>query len=106
MLIKVRGITYPSVKVAAEALGLSAHGVYSALQRGDMDKLGLGTTRCKPVTIGTTTFRSMSAASAALGFRRSYLGWALLHGKFPAQERIRIAAEQYKTNLNKGDLPL
>jgi hypothetical protein len=106
MLIKVRGITYPSTRAASRALGVSIDAVYSALARGSMDKLGLGTTQRKPVEIEGIPFRSMCAASRALGFSRSYLRTALTAGSEPVKERVRIAAEQYKMNINKGDLPL
>lgn len=106
MLVDVRGVIYPSTRAAARALGVSVDAVYSALNRGSIDKLGLGMTQRKPVTIEGITFRSMCAASRALGFSRSYFRTALISGSDAVKERIRLAAEQYKTNLNKGDLPL
>ena len=106
MLVDVRGVIYSSPKAASEALGVSIDAVYSALARGSMDKLGLGTTQRKPVEIGGIPFPSMCSASKALGFSRSYLRTALTSGSDHVKERVRIAVEQYKTNLNKGDLPL
>jgi hypothetical protein len=106
MLIDVRGVIYPSTRAASRALGVSIDAVYSALARGSMDKLGLGTTQRKPVEIEGISFRSMCAASRALGFSRSYLRTALTSGSDHVKERVRIAVEKYKTNLNKGDLPL
>jgi hypothetical protein len=96
MLIKVRGVTYGSVKEAAEALGVNFHSVYSALNRGGLEKLGLGKTKPKPVTIGNTTFRSMTAASVALGLGRSYLEWAMREGGKRAKDRVAFAMERYK----------
>ena len=105
MLVEVRGVIYPSTRAAARALGVSIDAVYSALARGSMDKLGLGTTQRKPVEIGGIPFRSMCAASRALGFSQSYLR-TMLNSESPRiKERMRLAAEQYKLNLNKGDLP-
>jgi hypothetical protein len=106
MLVGVRGVIYPSTRAAAEALGVSIEAVYSALSRGSMDKLGLGNTRKKAVEIEGLHFSSMCAASRALGFSRSYLRTALISGSDQVKERVRIAVEKYKTNLNKGDLPL
>ena len=106
MLVDVRGVIYPSTRAAARALGVSIDAVYSALARGSMDKLGLGTTQRKPVEIEGIPFRSMCAASRALGFSRSYLRTALTSGSEHVKARVRIAAEQYKMNINKGDLPL
>jgi DNA-directed RNA polymerase specialized sigma24 family protein len=106
MLIKVRGITYPSVKAASEALGVSIEAVYSALSRGSMDKLGLGNTRKKAVEIEGLHFSSMCEASLALGFSRSYLRTALTSGSERVKDRVYRAARKYKRNLNKEDLPL
>lgn len=106
MLIDVRGVIYPSVKAASDALDVSIEAVYSALSRGSMDKLGLGNTRKKAIEIGGVHFPSMCSASKALGFSRSYIRTALTSGSDHVKERVRIAVEQYKTNLNKGDLPL
>ena len=106
MLVDVRGVIYPSVKATSEALGITRDAVYSALSRGKMDGLGLGYSRRKAIEIEGLSFASISAGSRALGFSRSYLRTALTSGSDHVKERVRIAVEQYKTNLNKGDLPL
>ena len=72
MKVKVRGVTYESVKEAAKALGVTVAGVYTALDRGRIDKLGLGKTIPKKMVIGNVTFKSASEAARALGFSRSY----------------------------------
>jgi hypothetical protein len=106
MIIKVRGVIYPSVAATSKALGISSAAVYSALNRGDMEQLGLGTTRKHAVVVEGIAFASIGAASRALGFSRSYLR-TILNSESPRiKERMRLAAEQYKLNLNKGDLPL
>jgi len=71
--VKVRGVVYESVKEAAQALGMSVAGVYGALDRGKADLLGLGKTSPKKTVIAGVEFRSMSAASEALGFDRRFL---------------------------------
>ena len=106
MLVDVRGVIYPSVKAASEALGVSIEAVYSALSRGSMDKLGLGNTRKKAVEIEGLHFSSMCEASLALGFSRSYLRTALTSGSERVKDRVYRAARKYKRNLNKEDLPL
>ena len=106
MLIDVRGVIYPSVAATAAALGVTKNAVYSALARGNMEKLGLGTTVKKAVEIEGVAFPSLRAASRALGLPNSYFSRAQLSGSIRAQERIRTSALEYKTNLNKGDLPL
>ena len=106
MLVDVRGVIYPSVKAASEALGVSIEAVYSALSRGSMDKLGLGNTRKKAVEIEGLHFSSMCEARLALGFSRSYLRTALTSGSERVKDRVYRAARKYKRNLNKEDLPL
>jgi DNA-binding FadR family transcriptional regulator len=106
MIVQVRGVLYPSVAATAEALGVSRDAVYSALNRGNMERLGLGTTQKHEVVVEGITFPSMSFASEALGFSRSYLRTALLSGSDRVKEKVQRAARKYKLNLNKGDLPL
>jgi hypothetical protein len=106
MMTKVRGVTYPSVRATAAALDVTENAVYSALHRGAMDQLGLGTTtKRQPWTIGPTTFSSTREASVALGFSDGYLGWAMSKGGAAARKRVQRAFDDY-ANLNKGDLPL
>ena len=104
MLIKVRGVTYNSVREAADALGVSFHSVYSALDRGGLEKLGLGTTRPKPITIGNTTFRSLTQASLALGLGRSYLEWSMRGGGQKAKDRVAFAIERYKAKEEVSEI--
>ena len=99
MKILVRGVTYDSVKEAAEALNVSFHSVYSALERGGLENLGLGKTRPKSVTLGDITFRSMTQASLALGFSRSYLQWTYRKGSQNAWDRVAFAIERYKARM-------
>lgn len=42
MSIEVRGTVYESAEAAAEALGVKTESVYSALNRGRIEYLGLG----------------------------------------------------------------
>lgn len=99
MRVKVRGITYETVKEAADALGLTIHGVYSGLERGATEMLGLGHTKAKPVTLEGVAFRSMTAASIALGYPPRYLREVLLHGGPKARARVAIAAQNYAANI-------
>jgi hypothetical protein len=106
MPIKVRGVTYPSVRATSQALGVTEKAVYSAIHRGAMDRLGLGTSTARQWwTIGPTTFRSTREASIALGFSANYLGWAMSKGGAAARKRVQRAFDDY-VNHNKGDLPL
>jgi hypothetical protein len=99
MKIKVRGVTYETVKECAAALNVSIHGVYGALERGALDSLGLGKTKPRQITLDGLTFRSISAASVALGFNRRYLREVLRRGSENAHERVRFAVLRYKARL-------
>ena len=104
MKIQIRGVLYNSVKEAADALNVSFHSVYSALDRGGIDKLGLGKTRPKPITIEGVTFRSMTQASIALGFSRSYLQWTIKNGGTKAKDRVAFAILRYKARKEMEDV--
>lgn len=99
MKIKIRGVEYNSVKEAATAVGVSYHSVYTALDRGRLEVLGLGKTQPKPVTLEGIEFRSMTSASTALGFNRSYLREVMRRGGPKAQERVAVAARRYAEGL-------
>ena len=102
MKVLVRGITYESVKDASIALGVTTDGIYSALCRGNVDALGLGRTKPKSVTINNMTFKSVNAASVALGFSRARFREMLLSGKHIHRERIDQAFARYVDSF-KGD---
>lgn len=99
MKIKVRGVTYDSVKEAAKALNVTIDGVYGALDRGALEMLGLGKTKPHPVTLEGIEFRSMTSASHALGFNRSYLREVMRRGGPKARERVAYAAMRYKAMI-------
>ena len=99
MIVLARGVTYGSVKECSEALGVTVAAVHSALDRGSIDKLGLGRTRPKPVDVEGLKFRSMSAASLALGLPRCYVQEAFAIGSQKRLERVRFAAMRYKARL-------
>lgn len=93
MRVQVRGVTYDSVEEAAEALGVKPVAVYSAVCRGRLDYLGMGPGRTrkpettakargKPVTIGGTTWRSMSALSVWLGREPKYAAQLIRRGNY------------------------
>jgi len=104
MKILVRGVLYNSVREAADALNVSYHSVYSALDRGGLEMLGLGKTKPKPFTIEGITFRSMTQASIALGFSRSYLQATLRKGGTKAKERVAFAIIRYKARKEMEEL--
>jgi len=103
MLIKIRGVTYPSVKAAAKAEGVSKYSIYSALNRGVMDSVGLGHTQSQPIDLGGISFRSMGAASVALGFNRSFVRWVMTSKSKTAMDRLQKAVYKYKQNIGETE---
>lgn len=101
MRVEVRGVTYESVREAAAALGVTIAGVYTALDRGRIDKLGLGKTRPKKMVIGGITFRSASDAARALGFGRTYFKDANQGER--AKARMNAAIARLIENQEKSD---
>lgn len=104
MLVQVRGVIYESVRAAATALGVSEAGVYGAVDRGKTDLLGLGHTQPKKIIISGIEFRSMSAASTALGMRRYAFGDIIKRGGKKRKAELEAAISQFTAKI-KGELP-
>ena len=102
MIIKVRGVTYPSVKAAASSLGVTGDAVYSALWRGKMELLGLGNTKRKPVTVEGLSFRSIAEAARALGLSEKYVAKVISTDSPTGMKRFRAAALAYKEKMGEG----
>lgn len=97
MTIKIRGKLYPNAKVAAKAVGVKVCTIYSALHRGTLETVGLGTGNCKkvprggtpkPIKIGDMQFPSLAAAAVYLGYEKKSLSKILRHGKQRSKENI------------------
>jgi hypothetical protein len=82
MQVMIRGKLYKSVKTAARAIKVKPCTIYSALHRGTLDTVGLGTGKGRPVTrggkpkpftIGPLKFDNLRAASVALGYEKNTL---------------------------------
>ena len=78
--IAVRGVTYPSQKAAAYALGVSEATVGSAKRRGTLDTVGLGPLQkgCegvhkKPIIMDGVEWPSRAALAEHLGVSQSQL---------------------------------
>lgn len=99
MLIKIRGVTYPSAKAAAEALGVKVSAVYSALNRGNIDTVGEGKSQPQPITLDGISFPSIRSASLALGFGRTYLGKILSKGGDKSYANLLAALTAYKEKM-------
>jgi hypothetical protein len=81
--VTVEGVTYPSIKSAARALGLTVSGVRNALDRNTTDNLGTGQSRPRPFTYDGVTYRSQSAAARALGISPNTFNSRVFHGRDP-----------------------
>jgi hypothetical protein len=103
MIIKVRGVTYPSVKQAALSLDVSEAAVYSALWRGKMELLGLGNTKRKPVEVEGLSFPSIASAARALGLSEKYVRKVISTDSPTGMKRFRAAAVAYKQNMGVCD---
>jgi len=96
MIVEIRGQRFPTVRAAAAAMDVTEEAVYSALARGRMDMVGLGTTKKRPVTIEGVHFPTMAAAAKALGFSASHFK-RVIDSTHPAtMERIKTAAVRYR----------
>jgi len=101
MLVRVRGTIYPSVQSAADALGMTTDAVYGAITRGKEDILGLGKTKPKKIVIGDTEFKSLRAASTALGLKPKTLGETLIKGGKVRKQRLDDAIARYLEKASK-----
>jgi len=99
MIIAIRGVTYPSVRAGSEALGITENAIYSALNRGNMDKVGLGKSQPQPVELDGIAFPSIRAASLALGFGRTYLSKALTRESAHGLKKVADAVAAYKEKM-------
>ena len=99
MIVEIRGQRFPTVRAAAAAMDVTEEAIYSALARGRMDMVGLGTTKKRPVTIEGVHFPTMAAAAKALGFSSSHFK-RIIDSTSPATiSRIKAAAIRYKESI-------
>lgn len=79
MSITIRGINYPSVKDAAEKLGLHVNAIYNAKRAGNLDRVGLGR-HITTVKIRGVVYTSAKEASEKLGVHINGIYNALSRG--------------------------
>ncbi|CAB4156280.1 hypothetical protein UFOVP1064_22 [uncultured Caudovirales phage] len=96
MITAIRGVTYPSVKAAAEAEGVTVSAIYSALNRGNINTVGLGKSQPQPVEFEGLSFSSIRSASLALGFGRTYLSKVLSRESAHGLKKVADAVAAYK----------
>lgn len=104
MRVTIRGVTYPTVRAAADAFGVSSSYVYKAVTEGRQDSIGIGIGNWrKPrnrfdgnrVVLFGVGFPSMTAASLALGFKDHYVRGVLVRQSPKSMTRIREAVALY-----------
>ena len=99
MIVQIRDQKFLTVRAAAAAMNVTEAAIYSALFRGGMDMVGLGTTKKRPVTIEGVHFPTMAAAAKALGFSASHFK-RLINSTNPTTiERVKAAAMRYKESM-------
>ena len=99
MIVQIRDQKFPTVRAAAAAMNVTEEAIYSALARGRMDMVGLGTTKKRPVTIEGVHFPTMAAAARTLGFSSSHFKRVINSTNVATIERIRTAAIRYKESI-------
>lgn len=114
MRVMIRGVTYETVREAAEAFGLGTSYIYDAIERGRQDFIGTGRGRARhgqpddwngnAITLHGLTFPSMTTASLALGFNKAYLRAALRRGSKLSHDRIKFAALRYAARMEMEPL--
>ena len=105
MRVSIRGVTYETVREAAEAHGMSKSYIYKMVLEGRQDSIGIGMGNWrKPrhrfdgnkIVLYGVEFPSMTAASLALGFKRHYVRGALRRPSKKSDTRIREAVAIYE----------
>lgn len=87
--ITIRGVTYPSVKVAAATFGISIYTIYQARLRGQLQNVGLGP-QDQPgcsVRIRGVVYPNARVAGEALGLTPSAITAAVRQGR---QDRVGL----------------
>jgi hypothetical protein len=82
VIVRIRGITYPSMADAARAIGVTPRAITHALNRGAIDEVGLHGVgpKPKPVTVGGITFTSKRELANFLGKNINAIVMALKRG--------------------------
>ena len=111
MRVMIRGVTYETVREAAQAHGVSEGYVYQAMSEGRQDGIGIGMGNWrKPrhrfdgnkIVLHGVEFDSMTAASLALGFNRHYIRSALRRPSKKTETKIREAVARYAYSKTEG----
>lgn len=107
MRVRIRGVTYESVKEAANAHGVTIDNVYLAIRNGRTDNIGVGRGNHKnhkniaasiPVSLfqGRLKFESISEAARELGYSQAALNRIIKgHTGDKSRENLQLRAMHY-----------
>ena len=111
MRVTIRGVTYETVREAAEAHGMSKSYIYKMVLEGRQDSIGIGMGNWrKPcdgvfaknrVNLHGVWFDSLKAASLLLGFNQHYIRGALRRPSKKSETRIMEAVAQYERKTER-----
>ena len=91
--LTIRGVTYPTVRAASEALGVGPKAIRMAMSRGTLEVVGLP--RARPVTVQGEVFESAAAAGRAYGVCAATVRMAIKHG---TEHRLGTGAVGWEPN--------
>ena len=103
--MSIRGVTYETVREAAEAHGMSKSYIYKMVLEGRQDSIGIGmgnwrkpcdSFNSNKIILHGIEFPSMKAASLALGFKQHYIRGAMRRPSFKSTMRIMQAVIEYE----------
>ena len=81
--VEVRGVLYPSISAAARSLGLTQTTVQAHLEKGTLDRAGLGTARAQVFIYAGETYPSLGACARAYGVHRNTFNSRIKAGRDP-----------------------
>lgn len=87
--VVIRGVPYPSLVAAARAHGVKPSTVYSALERGTLDRVGSGKSRHNlvPVKVNGKAYEGAAFAARAYGVNPHSLRGAIQRARAKGQTR-------------------
>jgi len=71
--VRIRGVVYPSMQAAADAIGVSRQAVSNAIERSTQDSIGRPCEHARapiPCVVGDRVYPSIRAAARDTGVRR------------------------------------
>ncbi len=97
--VVIKGVEYPSMKAAAEILGVHRQTIKFAMKRGTLNFIGLKRHGLrKPVTIRGIEYPSIDAAASVLGVHRTTISVAIKNGTLSTVGKlVMIRGVEYRS---------